>query len=48
MNIIDKSSSKDFENIEYLKKEELDKLSFIELCVYLETLNKIKQKQENC
>ena len=47
MDYIDKLSIKEIEKIKFMDKKELDKLSFLELCLYLETLNKIKEKYEN-
>jgi len=34
------------EKIVLLSKEEMEKLSFAELCLYLEQLNKIKEKPQ--
>lgn len=37
---------KDINNIKFLGKEDLKKLSFAELCIYLENLNKINKRYQ--
>lgn len=43
---IEKIIKKEFGDVLALTDEEIEKSSFIESCVYLETLNKIKQRIE--
>lgn len=43
---IENLSLEEIESFEYLTKEDLDDLSFIELCFYMEILNKIGKKYE--
>lgn len=37
---------KEINSIQFLTKEDLKKLSFAELCVYMENLNKINQRYQ--
>ena len=37
---------KDINKIKFLDKQELKKLSFAELCIYLENLNKINERYQ--
>ena len=43
---IEELTLEEINEIDFLDKEELDKLSFGELCVYQETLNKIKARYD--
>lgn len=46
MDFIDKLTLEEIEKIEFIDEKELEKLSFVELGLYLETLNKIKKRYE--
>ncbi len=42
----DELSLDEINNIEFLSREDLKKLSFAELCIYQENLNKIKARYD--
>lgn len=43
---IDELSLEEINRIEFLTKEDLKKMSFAELCIYQENLNKIKARYD--
>ncbi len=42
-----KIEPKDFEKIKFLKREDLNQLSFVELCCYMQTLNVLEKEMKN-
>lgn len=43
---IEELTLKEINQLQFLKKEDLKKMSFAELCIYMENLNKINERYQ--